>query len=73
MLLDGGVPRETPIPIGDGFSVLRVPLERWYGGAHVLEADQPVGLQVMGYGFATSYQVPGGLNLLRIAEPPVIF
>ncbi|MBN1770724.1 MAG: IgGFc-binding protein [Deltaproteobacteria bacterium] len=73
VLLDGGVPREAPIPIGDGFSVLRVPLERWFGGAHVLEADLPVGLQVMGYGFATSYQVPGGLNLLRIAEPPVIF
>ena len=73
VLLDGNVPREAPTPIGDGFSVLRVPLERYYGGAHVLEADLPVGLQVMGYGFATSYQVPGGLNLLRIAEPPVIF
>ncbi|MBI5490384.1 MAG: IgGFc-binding protein [Deltaproteobacteria bacterium] len=72
VLLDGNVPREAPLPIGDGFGVVRVPLERYFGGAHVLEADEPVGLQVMGYGFATSYQYPGGLNLLRIAEPPII-
>jgi hypothetical protein len=71
--VDGLTVSDAPLAIGDGFSVLRVPLERYYGGAHVLEADVPVGLQVMGYGFATSYQVPGGLNLLRIAEPPVIF
>jgi hypothetical protein len=39
------------------------------GGAHRLSADQPVGLQVMGYGFATSYQYPGGLDLRGIAPP----
>ena len=32
----------------------------------------PVGLQVMGYGFATSYQYPGGLNLKGITAPPPV-
>ena len=38
-------------------------------GAHVLVSDKEVGLQVIGYGFATSYQYPGGLNLKGIAPP----
>ena len=40
------------------------------GGAHLLEASEPVGLQVIGYGRFTSYQYPGGLNLNLIAPPP---
>jgi hypothetical protein len=53
------------------FGVLRVPLGQGQGGAHVLEADRPVGVQVMGYGAYTSYQYPGGLNLEAIAPPPI--
>jgi len=41
-------------------------------GAHKLSADMPVGLQVMGYGHATSYYYPGGLNLNFIADAPVV-
>lgn len=40
-------------------------------GVHVLEADNPIGIQVIGYGDNTSYQYPGGLNLGTIAAPPV--
>lgn len=39
-------------------------------GAHVLEADQAIGIQVFGYGSYTSYHYPGGLNLSAIAPPP---
>ncbi|MCH2108648.1 MAG: IgGFc-binding protein [Polyangiaceae bacterium] len=52
----------------EGWSVARVPLEG--DGAYRIESDQPVGLQVMGYGHATSYYYPGGLNLKLISEPP---
>jgi hypothetical protein len=41
-------------------------------GAHKLSANMPVGLQVMGYGHATSYYYPGGLNLKFIADVPVV-
>jgi hypothetical protein len=33
-------------------------------------SSPPVALQVLGYGFATSYQYPGGLNLQLVAPPP---
>ncbi|MBX3190655.1 MAG: IgGFc-binding protein [Labilithrix sp.] len=39
-------------------------------GVHVLEGSKAVGIQVIGYGDNTSYQYPGGLNLLIIAPPP---
>jgi len=70
-----GVPLAHPVtPVGVGFGVMRVPLPVELGGDYgfTLESDMPVGLQVMGYGFATSYQYPGGLNLTRISEPPFI-
>jgi len=51
---------------GTGYDVLRVKLGLGAGGAHDMESDAPVGLQVIGYGVATSYQFPGGLNLKRI-------
>ena len=47
-------------------------------GAHLLEVDvnpatgkpYPMSLQVMGYGHATGYMYPGGLDLKRISIPP---
>jgi hypothetical protein len=55
------------------WSVVRVPLMGGTTmGAHKLTSDKPIGLQVMGYGHATSYYYPGGLNLTVIAEPPVV-
>ena len=69
LTLDGVPVSVTPTPIGDHVS-LRIPLPMGTsGGQHVLEASAEVGLQVSGYGFATSYQYPGGLNLKNIAPP----
>ncbi len=71
--LDGAALGGTPEAIGSsGWSLVRIALGPGEGGAHRLEADQPIGLQVMGFGHATSYYYPGGLNLKLIAEPPVI-
>jgi hypothetical protein len=74
VFLDGAPMTYPTTPISSGYSVMRIPLPVWTGDdfGFVIEADQPVGLQVMGYGFATSYQYPGGLNLARISEPPFI-
>lgn len=48
-------------------------------GVHILESEggeggsaPGVGLQIMGYGHATGYMYPGGLNLKLISEPPNI-
>ncbi|WP_437733047.1 IgGFc-binding protein [Sorangium sp. So ce1335] len=70
--LDGAAVGVAPTPIGNGsgFGVARVKLGPGNGGAHVLTASAPVGIQVIGYGSYTSYQYPGGLNLLTIAPPP---
>jgi IgGFc binding protein len=71
--LDGSVISAPSTPIGaSGFGIARVTLGSGNLGAHVLEATKPVGIQVMGYGEATSYYYPGGLNLELIAPPPPI-
>lgn len=67
--LDGAPIGATPEPIGSGYGVARVELGSGQGGAHLLTGDREFGLQVMGYGFATSYHYPGGLNLRDIAPP----
>jgi hypothetical protein len=70
--LDGAPVEGMPTAIGDsGYGVRRVPLPDTHGGAHVLQASEPVGIQVMGYGNYTSYQYPGGLDLEVIAPPPL--
>ncbi|MDI1484012.1 IgGFc-binding protein [Polyangium sp. y55x31] len=71
LTLDGMTLAVQPKPLSSGFGIARVPLSNAKGGAHVLEASLPVGLQVMGYGTYTSYQYPGGLNLREIAQPPL--
>ncbi|MFO0755042.1 MAG: IgGFc-binding protein [Byssovorax sp.] len=68
MIDGGGAP--GPQQIGSGFGVARIHLGPGNGGAHLLTATAPVGIQVMGYGAYTSYQYPGGLNLDAIAPPP---
>jgi hypothetical protein len=66
-----GQPLTAPItPIASGYGIARVQLGAGVQGAHLLTSDQPVGVQVMGYGSYTSYQYPGGLNLTLIAPPP---
>lgn len=68
--LDGAPISATPQTLGSGFGLTRVALPSGGSGAHVLEASEPVGIQVIGYGKFTSYQYPGGLNLALIAPPP---
>jgi hypothetical protein len=68
--LDGAALTGASSPIGAGWSVVRQPLAAGKNGAHVLESDAPAGLQIMGFGHATSYYTPGGLNLNHIAPPP---
>ncbi len=66
--LDGSPVTASPTPVGvSGYRVIRVPLPRGGSGAHVLVADKPVGVQVIGYGSFTSYQYPAGMNLAHIA------
>jgi hypothetical protein len=70
LTLDGNTVGIQPKPIGSGYGVARILLGAGNGGAHLLTATAPVGIQVMGYGAYTSYQYPGGLNLDAIAPPP---
>ena len=71
LTLDGAAVSAKPKAMSSGFGVTRVKLGPGKGGAHVLTATAPVGLQVLGYGSYTSYQYPGGLNLGHIAPTPI--
>jgi len=67
-----GAPASGFTPIGSsGYGVARFQLGVGNAGAHSLQSDKPVGIQVMGYGQYTSYQYPGGSDLTAIAPPPV--
>ena len=68
--LDGAALTAMPTSIDASWSIARVLLPTTGTGAHDLESNQPVGLQIMGFGHATSYYTPGGLNLNHIAPPP---
>ncbi len=70
LTLDGAPLNFTPQPIAANWVVYRVHLGPGNQGAHTLVAQQPVGMQVMGYGQYTSYQYPGGLDLKGITTPP---
>lgn len=63
LTLDGATPAAEVVPLSSGYGLARIQLGPGNGGAHVLTATEPVGLQVRGYGSYTSYQYPGGLNL----------
>jgi hypothetical protein len=72
LVLDGvPVPPATLIPIADGWGVARLLLTDTPDGVHRLVANNPVGLQVAGYGDYTSYHYPGGGQLEAIATPPI--
>ena len=71
--IDGQAVTAARAPVGTGgFSVYRVRLGPGQAGAHVLTASERVGIQVVGYGTATSYMYPGGLDLANIAPPPAL-
>ena len=67
--IDGAPLTGTNEPVTAGWTLQRVPLTGG-DGSHRLVSDKPVGLQVMGFGHATSYYYPGGLNL-KLISPPV--
>lgn len=70
LTLDGAPVTVSGTQLGTtGYQVVRIKLDAGKGGAHTLTSDQPAGLQISGYGSYTSYQYPGGLNLLLIAPP----
>ncbi len=70
LTLDGAAVAAPVQPLSSGFGIARIQLGAGNGGAHVLTASAPVGLQVIGYGTYTSYQYPGGSNLGKIAPVP---
>jgi hypothetical protein len=72
LTLDAKSVTVAPQAVGTGaYAVYRVKLGGGQAGAHVLTASQRVGIQVVGYGTATSYMYPGGLDLANIAPPPL--
>jgi len=50
-----------------GYEIARVPLSNTGNGNHSVDSDHPAGVSVYGYGWATSYWYPGGLNLRDVA------
>jgi hypothetical protein len=70
--LDGQGLTAVPQAVGSGgYAVYRQKLGPGQAGAHTLSASDRVGVQVVGYGTATSYMYPGGLDLANIAPPPI--
>ena len=55
----------TPIA-GTGLGVLRHRLEKNGTGNYRIVGDQPFGIDVYGYGIATSFYYPGGLDLSEV-------
>jgi len=72
--LDGKALTGAATPIGSsGWSIVREKLAAGdNNGAHRLEGSAKVGLQVLGFGRATSYCYPGGLDLELISVAPEI-
>jgi hypothetical protein len=75
LTLDGAVlsaPQEAIA--GSEWAIVRAKLDPAGGGVHTISTtdDRGLGLQVAGFGNATSFYYPGGLNLKLIAPPPVI-
>jgi hypothetical protein len=71
--LDGQPLAGTTTTVGTSdWSIVRAPLSSTSGtSSHTLISDQAIGLQIMGFGHATSYFTPGGYNLNHIAPPPI--
>jgi hypothetical protein len=73
--LDDAPQAVTQVPIdGTEWAYVRLPLDPAGGGVHSVSTtdERGLGLQVAGFGNATSFYYPGGLNLKLIAPPPEI-
>jgi IgGFc binding protein len=73
--LDGKALSDAPTKIGNSeWGIVRAKLAGDNGGVHKISTTDArgLGLQVEGFGKATSFYYPGGLNLKRISEPPIV-
>ncbi|HVJ20033.1 MAG TPA: IgGFc-binding protein, partial [Polyangiaceae bacterium] len=73
--LDGAAQALLQTPIeGSEWAYVRIPLDKATGGVHTISTthEAGLGLQVAGFGNATSLYYPGGMNLKLIAPPPEI-
>ena len=73
--LDGAVVTAAQEAIaGSEWSIVRAPLDPSAGGVHKISTtdERGIGLQVAGFGNATAFYYPGGMNLELIAPPPTI-
>lgn len=62
--VDAATITATPKALGaSGYSVASVPADHTSTVLHRIEADQPIGVQVVGFGKYTSYAHPGGLSV----------
>jgi hypothetical protein len=74
LTLDGAAVTTAPTVIDTNWGIVRIKLDNTGSGAHSISTTNAngIGLQVAGFGAATSYYYPGGLNLKHISVPPVI-
>ncbi len=75
LTLDGALVTAAQEAIaGSEWSIVRTPLDPAGGGVHKISTpdERGIGLQVAGFGNATAFYYPGGLNLELIAPPPTI-
>jgi hypothetical protein len=64
LTLDGTAVSAVPASFGaGGFGVVHLSPSTTTTALHTLEADQPFGVQVVGYDVSVSYAHPGGMNL----------
>lgn len=72
--LDGKAVTTAATAVDGDWGFLRLPLDNSGTGVHTLTTtnEKGLGLQVEGFGYATSYYYPGGMNLIHISPPPVI-
>jgi hypothetical protein len=72
--LDGMPVSMAPTAVDSDWGFVRLKLDNSGNGVHTLTTTNAngLGLQVAGFGYATSYYYPGGLNLIHISPPPVI-
>ncbi|AKT39904.1 IgGFc-binding protein [Chondromyces crocatus] len=61
--IDGAPVHAVVTPINDDFGVARALLGAGQAGMHVVEASEPISIQVQGYGTRAGYQYPAGLRL----------
>jgi hypothetical protein len=65
--VDTSLYQEVGVLGGKTHYYVHLPLD---SGSHLIEANSPVGISVIGYDNSVSYGYPGGAGLNVIAVPP---